>query len=385
MNIVYNHRTRCSGADGTHIKGVIKGFETLGHKVFIIAPKALSSEPNSNNKANKKPLILNLPRVLFELLELLYNLPAFCRLYLGYRKNRYDLIYERYSFLNFSGYLLSRFTKSPLLLEINFTTKTQVYPIRTKIFISLARWLERIIFQHAKIIIVISNVLKKEISEWGINADKILVLPNAVELELFQPRDPMGNLKEQYKIDKNDKVIGFVGSFYPWHGVDFLIDTYQDILQEYDKVSLMLLGDGQMATLLKKRVQEMGLENKVVFTGRVPHDKLPDHIALFDIGIMPDSNNYGSPMKIFEYMAMEKPVVAPKLKPIEEVIENGQEGVLFTQRNKQELKEALLNLLNNKELCNSMGKEGRAKVLRNHTWDINVKKILEHYNKITSV
>lgn len=381
MKIVYYHRIRGTGADGTHIKGVIKGFETLGHQVFISSPGTL---PDNTAKAKntKKTFLLDLPRVVFELLELLYNIPAFFKLLRGYLRNKYDLIYERYSFLNFSGFLMSWMTTTPLLLEVNFTTKTQVYPKRTKVFISLTRWLEKIHFKRARLIIVVSEVLKNEIADQGIASSKILVLPNAVDIELFRPKDPSEILKAQYAIDKNEKIIGFVGSFYPWHGVDFLIDTYEEILKEYNNVSLMLLGDGQMSEQLKKHVREIGLEKKVIFTGRVPHDILPEYIALFDIGIMPDSNDYGSPMKIFEYMAMEKPIVAPKLKPIEEVIENGHEGVLFARRNNAELEEALLRLLNNAEVCRSMGKEGRAKVLRRHTWELNVKKMIEHYRNI---
>jgi glycosyltransferase involved in cell wall biosynthesis len=378
MNIVYSHRTRCSGADGTHIKGVIKGFENLNNKVFVIAPKVSIGTVNSAKKNNNKPVLLRLPRVVFEMLELLYNIPAFYQLHRGYRQHKYDLIYERYSFLNVSGFLLSRVMNIPLLLEVNFTTKTQVYPERTGMFKSLTRQLERAIFKKASLIIVISEVLKTEIANNGIEADKILVLPNAVDIEKFQPREPIAGLKTNYNMEKNDKIIGFVGSFYPWHGIDFLIDTYKELLPEYNGVSLMLLGDGQMAEQLKKQVQAEGLGKKVIFTGKIPHDTLPAYLSIFDIGIMPDSNDYGSPMKIFEYMAMGKPIVAPLLKPIAEVIENGREGILFKQRNKPELKKALLQLLNNTELCKKMGEAGRAKVLSHHTWDLNAKRIIEY-------
>lgn len=381
MKIVYYHRIRGTGADGTHIKGVIKGFESLGHQVFISSPVA-SPDKAAKTKNSTESFLLSLPRVVFEILELLYNVPAFFKLMRGYRRNKYNLIYERYSFLNFSGFLMSWITNTPLLLEVNFTTKTQVYPQRTKVFIGLARWLEKIHFKQAKMIIVVSEVLKNEIAGQGVTAGKIMVLPNAVDIDLFRPQNPSADLKARYAIDTQAKVIGFVGSFYPWHGVDFLIETYNEIISEYDRVFLMLLGDGQMSERLMKHVREIGLEKKVIFTGRIQHDILPEYIALFDIGIMPDSNDYGSPMKIFEYMAMEKPIVAPKLKPIEEVIENGREGVLFTRRNKQELKLALLQLLKNAELCRSMGKAGRAKVLRNHTWELNVKKMLDHYQNI---
>lgn len=385
MNILYHHRTRCTGADGTHIRGVAKGFEKLGHQLEIVSPRIWSGsnmKEKAKVKTQGKTYYLKIPRVLFEVLEILYNIPAFFRLFVLCATKRFDVLYERYAFLNLSGFLVSCMFKKPLFLEVNFTTRTQVHPKRTKVFSKLERYVENIVFQHATVIIVISDKLKNDISEHGINGEKILVLPNAVDIEQFQPTNVHKNIRFQYGINNGDKLIGFVGSFYPWHGLDFLIDSFKLVLEEYKTVNLMLIGDGQMCEGLKRRIAKEHLQERVIFTGSVDHESLADYIAIFDIGIMPDSNNYGSPMKIFEYMAIGKPIVAPRLKPIEAVINDEQEGFLFTQRKREELKRALITLLNDTELCKKMGKAGREKVCREHTWKKNVSKIIILYKRL---
>ena len=349
MKILYHHRTRCTGADGTHIYGVIGGFEKLGHSVSIVSPAGCETAPEGDKVKNQSPdsrkggLLVRVPRVLFELFELFYNVPLIRRLIRQQRGHKFDIVYERYAFMNLGGFALSRLFGVPLFLEVNFTSRTEVYPKRTGIFGALERWTERLIFRQAAIIIVISDNLKQDIAGCGIDGSKILVAPNAVEIENFIPHPAPEALKDQYGLNNSDKIIGFVGSFYPWHGLDFLLDTFKQVLREFSHVKLMLLGDGQTCSGLKERVKNENLAEKVIFTGRISHSQLADYLALFDIGVMPDSNEYGSPMKIFEYMAMERAVVAPRLGPIEAVITDKREGMLFKRGDPVESKNFVLS------------------------------------------
>ncbi|MFA5118284.1 MAG: glycosyltransferase family 4 protein [Candidatus Omnitrophota bacterium] len=385
MRVLYHHRTRCSGADGTHIKGVVQGFEKLGYQVDIISLGnygggcSQKADPEKAQQKKKKSIFIRMPRFLFEFLELAYNLPACIHLLYYACIHRFDIVYERYAFLNLGGFCMSLLGKKPLFLEVNFTTQTTVYPKRTGIFSWLETAIERLVFRHAVIIIVISDKLKNDIAAMGVAFEKIIVLPNAVDIEKFKLECDPQEIRLRHGIQKGDKVIGFVGSFYPWHGVDFLLDAYKEVLAFRRDVRLLLIGDGQMSAKLKEQVAREGLNDYVIFTGPVSHDNLPGYLAAFDIGVMPDSNNYGSPMKIFEYMAMAKPIVAPRLSPIESVIVHGRQGLLFPQRDKQGLVDALMQLLSDDGLCARMGSLGREKVIAEHTWVENVRKMTRFY------
>lgn len=390
MKILYHHRTRCTGADGSHIYGVAGGFEKLGHSVVIISPAGCVNAPDGRqaelapSAANRGSLLTKAPRVLFEAFELFYNLPLIWRLAKQQARGRFDMVYERYAFMNLGGLFLSCFFGLPLFLEVNFTSRTEVYPKRTGIFGAIEKWIEHMVFKQAVIIIVISENLKQDIVGRGISGDKILVTPNAVELDNFVPGPAPEALRKQYNLSHGDKVIGFVGSFYPWHGLDFLLDAFKQVSLELNNVKLMLLGDGQLHSALKERAKNENLADSVIFAGRVSHSRLADYLALFDIGVMPDSNEYGSPMKIFEYMAMGKPVVAPRLGPIEAVITDNQEGMLFKRKDITEFKNILLVLLKDNGLCRRLGELGRQKVCAEHTWENNVGRMIKLYGRLAN-
>ncbi|MBI4846002.1 MAG: glycosyltransferase family 4 protein [Candidatus Omnitrophica bacterium] len=387
MKLLYYHRTRCTGADGTHIKGVVKGFQQLGYEVNIFSPAGFDAEFKQSpvkfpvEKKHKNKLLLNLPRPVFESFELLYNIAAFFKLFFYMLRKKYDFIYERYAFLNLAGTAIAGIFKKPLFLEVNFTTKTEVYPKRSGFFSFLEKMFENNAFRRAALIIVISDELKESIACGGIEKGKIIVLPNAVNLEQFKNFEKSKKVMAELNLDEKEKIVGFVGSFYPWHGLDFLLDAFKMVLKDMKNVKLLLLGDGQMAEHLKARVEKEDMNGAVIFTGRVGQDFLQDYMSLFDIGVMPDSNDYGSPMKIFEYMAMKKPIVAPRLAPIVSVLEHGREGLLFEKKNIEEFKAALKKLLDDEVLCKKMGENGREKVARLHTWDKNVKKMISLFEK----
>jgi len=385
MKILVHHRIRGTGADGTHIRGVVSGFRKLGFPVEILSPWGVNIEDVNPDKEKLKPqrnTLIKIPRIFFELFEMMYNVLAIFRLFYHINKYNHDLIYERYAFFNISGVLISRILRIPIFLEVNFTSRTEVYPKRTKIFHFANKWIEKFIFNHVDLIIVISDQLKEDIAKYGINRKKILVLPNAVDADRFNPELYLKN-KKLKKCGLDDKlIIGFVGSFYPWHGVDFLLDAFSDLIKQNNNIGLMLIGSGQLFNDIQERVTKGQMQDKVVLTGPVPHNELPSYLSCFDIGIMPDSNDYGSPMKIFEYMAMGLPIVAPRLGPIEKVIENGIQGFLFERKNLAELKNVLTTLLNDRELRDRMGRSGREKVLIDHTWDKNVAKMIKFYQDL---
>ena len=143
----------------------------------------------------------------------------------------------------------------------------------------------------------------------------------------------------------------------------------------------LLIGDGPTYNQVRETIEKQGLEKKILLTGQVAHAEIQNHIALFDIAVMPDSNNYGSPMKILEYMAMEKPVIAPRLGPLEDIIIDGNNGLLFTPRDVNQLSLKISELLKDDQRRSILGKNARQTIVDRHNWYCNAEKILDLYHR----
>lgn len=387
MRILYNHRTRATGADGNHIRHVAEAFKRLGHEVDIVSPAGVSlyAEKTNAKPGRRKRLVENLrfamPQVVFEFLEISYNLPHYLRVVRELKNKKYDLIYERYAIYNITGILAARKFNIPIVLESSFTSKTYVIPERSRLLRPLAMRLDRFIFKKADAVVAVTEYLKKEIEGFSAAADKIIVLPNAADIDKFHPGRSGAGIRRRYNLE-GKKVIGFTGGFYPWHGIDLLIKAGAKICSKDKGVAVLIVGDGLLRPQMEKMAEDLGVKDSIIFTGRVAHNEVPDYVAAFDVGIMPDSNIYGSPMKILEYMASAKPVVAPRLKPIEVLMDNGVEGILIEPKSIDEMADALIKILNNPDLGRKMGKAGRDKVAEKHCWVENVKRFFRFFENL---
>lgn len=374
MNILYHHRTQGKGVEGVHINEIVKALNSLGHQVDIVSPE---TKPNSAHSFISKFL----PEIFFEALEIFYNFVAAKKMDRLLAEKRYDFIYERYAIFNWAGVRTAKKYKIPIILEINYTSFTPIYRKRSVFLKPSAHWLDKKIFREANGLIVVSNYLKDHLIDMGVDEKKVIVLTNAADPVKFNPAIEGCEVRAKYGLG-DSKVIGFIGGFYPWHGLDMLIDSFLTIKKENIRAHLMLIGDGPIKDKLTNKVKKLNIDNDVLFLGRVEHDKLAEYIAAFDIAVMPDSNNYGSPMKIYEYMAMGKPVIAPHLGPLEDGIVDGREGILFDQRDKNGLYNALKMLLLNDKLRISMGHLSRENIMSRHTWLKNAEAILKLYHDL---
>jgi glycosyltransferase involved in cell wall biosynthesis len=396
MRILFHHRTQGQGVERVHIMGMVNAFLQAGHQVEIVSPPGVAVShqetlagdvPLRPTKKIEAPsrwkLILRfLPGVLFELMELFYNLISYRQLKKQVEAQPFDMIYERYAFLHFAGAWIAKKNKIPFFLEINFTCDTPLYRKRSLFIRPIQKKIEEMIFKKADGLIVVSKGLKAQLIKRGISPDKIAVTPNAVDDTFLVETNSGEAIRRQLQLTQR-QVVGFVGGFYPWHGLDLLIAVLPDIAREIPNVSLLLIGDGPLQKILKEEVHRIGMDKSVIFTGQVPHKALPQYIAAFDLGIMPDSNDYGSPMKIYEYMALGKPVVAPRLPPLEEGIMDGEVGLLFPKRNREAFTMAILMLLNDKERRQKMGEAAHRHVQKNHTWKKNAEVTLDLLQRVS--
>ncbi len=380
MRIVLHHRTQGQGVEGVHLLGMARGFAATGADVAIVSPPGVAVDGSevraSKPRAPWRALAERLPEFVFELMEIAYNVPAYFRLRRALRSFRADALYERYAFFNVAGALAARAARVPLILEVNYTATTPLYRKRSRALLPLARAAERFVFGRAARIAAVSTVLSRQIATSGVPAERVVTLPNAADPERFRADLSGRAVRERYGLD-GARVVGFSGAFFPWHGVHLLIDVLPGLLRRVPETSVLLVGDGPERRVLEEQVRRAGLSERVRFTGRVGHDELPAHVAAFDVAVMPDSNEYGSPMKIYEYMAMGKPVVGPRLGPLEDGIKDGETGILFERLDASALESALATLLGDESRRRLMGRRAREHVLASHTWTRNAERVLE--------
>jgi glycosyltransferase involved in cell wall biosynthesis len=178
----------------------------------------------------------------------------------------------------------------------------------------------------------------------------------------------------------NQRVIGFVGSFQPWHDVEGLLRAFSRLYADDHTLRLMLVGDGEPRETLEETTRQLGLESAVVFTGNIPHDSVPDYIAAMDVAVAPYNWNkdfYGSPLKLFEYMAAGKPTVAAAIGQIEEVIEHRKTGWLYPSGDHEQLADGLASLLYSPESSSAIGAAAREKILTDYTWKAIATRIID--------
>lgn len=383
MNILYFHRTQAKGVEGVHIKEIVRAFQRLGHKVDIVSPVGdRLGDKTSSAKAAAAPgwrerfyrsLSHYLPELIFELAELLYNFQALRQARRTLDSSKVDMIFERYAIFGVAGAYLSKKWNKPLIIEVNYTSCSALVRHRSALLKPLARRLDQRIFDRALGLVAVSSRLKQHLMEvYGIPPEKIIVLPNAADPDVFD----ISRVVRKSLPFTGGKIIGFVGGFYPWHGLDLLLSAFQSVAQKVGDARLLLVGDGPMMAEIRQRVHQSGLGDRVVLTGKVPHQDLPGYIANFYVGVMPDSNDYGSPMKIFEYMSMGKPVVVPDYPPLLDVVNDNEEGRVFPARNVQEMAACLEMLLTDTMAYQRMAEQARRKIVTKHNWLDNGRAIL---------
>lgn len=389
LNILYHHRTQGTGAEGVHIMGIINGFRSLGHSVCIVSPPGVDPERTAggNPFKAKKSLInkvlhflaRNMPQFVFEMIELGYNLRAHFRLKKIITSRRIDFIYERHSFFTFETVRLAKKYNIPIIVEVNEIAGEK--RVRKQVFVKLAKHVENYVFQNADSIIVVSRHLEEKIQSRISGGRKIYVIPNAVDLEKFTPCALDAEYRKKLSLGDNAVIIGFIGWFVPWHRLDFLLDVFGEIVKKNDAY-LILIGDGVLRDTLKEMTRDKGIDERVKFLGAIPHVEIPRCINAMDVCVIPESNEYRSPIKMFEYMAMGKAVVAPDLEPIRSVIADCKEGFIFKRGDRDDFIRSLSLAIDDEPLRKRVGVKARETIVAKYTWAKNAENVLNIYEKV---
>ena len=218
----------------------------------------------------------------------------------------------------------------------------------------------------ARALTVSSEVLRDRLIRDGLPPAKIHVIPNGVDLALHESA-VRTSARAWLRLGAGP-VLGFVGSFQPWHRLDLLMDAMQRIADARG-LRLLLAGDGPGLQPALAEARRRGVADRVAHVGALPPDQIPLVLAACDIGVLPGSNDYGQPMKLLEYGAAGLPSVAPDLPPVRAVVEHEQTGLLFRPGDAGELVAVLHRLLHDVELRHRLGIAARRRITTDGGWN----------------
>lgn len=278
---------------------------------------------------------------------------------------RVHFIYERFAPFHHRAQRLADCLDIPYIVEIHGPSSGRGEFGPSHLANTADRIQEKVV-RRADGVRVISSAVKIHYTKRGIEASKMHMLPNAADTELFDPSLTSSDVRGLLGLE-NRIVVGFVGSMHAYHGLPILFKAASLISSASSEFRFLLVGPvGQDAT---RALEEKGLANLFALTGRVPHSDVPKYIMAMDICVIPDSNWYGSPIKLFEYGAMGKPVVAPRLGPVQDVVEDRRSALLFPPADVKALVSSILELAANERMRKHLAYNWMQEVRLKHTWE----------------
>jgi glycosyltransferase involved in cell wall biosynthesis len=299
---------------------------------------------------------------------------------LGARAFRPDLIYERHSLFSTVGVSVAARLGCPRILEVNAPLAEEQKRFRGLTLESVARRMEAESFRGAAAIVAVSEQVRAYVQALsGVRGERIHVLPNGVDVDRFACSSGRDELRGRLGYGPGDCALAFVGSFKPWHGTSFLLEVFAGLAPIRPAARLFAVGDGPEWTGLRERVSAAEFHQRVCLPGRVPHAQIPSWVAAADIMVAPYQaieNFYFSPLKVLEALAGGRPVVAPRLGQLAELIEHGRTGLLYPPGDARACRDAILSLIDDPAARGAMGVAARA-AAAGHSWQSVVRRVLE--------
>jgi len=381
MRIAYLHYLVEGDTGRHHVRQFAEGARALGYTIDVcamnLAPWAEGHpHPHPGARAPLRAVLKkHLGFVLHEPKEILWNALYVRRETALLRRLAPDVLLVRDHLLTASCVPVARHLGLPLVLELNAPADESRLYLGEYLHLPWVGWaLERYKLRRAGAITVVSSTLKRMLAEaHAIPQERFTVVPNGADLTRFHPetvRDP-----DVAWPSGSGPVVGFVGSFRKWHGTDLLARMVREVAEARPRTCFLLVGDGPEAGSVRAALQPLG--SRVLMTGRVPHDRVPGLTAAFDIGVLPETLFYGSPLKIIEWMAAGRGIVAPNYPSIGDIIEDGVQALLFRPGDGADLVRTVLRLVDDSDLREQIGRAASARARSRLSWQDNARHVLD--------
>jgi alpha-maltose-1-phosphate synthase len=349
-----------------HVRELTRALASLGHEVLILTPRAGDARPPGFDvpvhelrpqTGRRRAYGRELRRRGRPLLQ------AFAP----------DLVYERYSLFGTGGTRLARDLGVPLVLEVNAPLAAEHARYRGLDHPESALRVERTLLRTADRVIAVSSGVARWLQDLGVAEDRVTVVPNGVDTARFRPAGAeRAAVRDALGLD--GAVVGFVGSLKPWHDVATLVRALA-LLTE--RVHLLVVGDGPERERLHTEAEQAGID--ATFTGSVPYESIPAYLSALDVAVAPyaaDDGFYFSPLKLVEYLAAARPVVAAAVGDIRHCIRRGETGWLYTPGDADGLAAAIREALSEPARAAAVADAGRAHVRAEHTWERNARRVV---------
>lgn len=310
----------------------------------------------------------------------LLNLSMIIKAFKLSQENSFDIIHVHDWLSAFAGYVLKHSFKKPLLATIHATEYGRnqgIYTKEQKFIHDIEWWLT----YEAWRVIVCSNFMKEEIINlFKLPEDKIDIIPNGVNVENLKTNLNLNEIRKNFALP-HEKIILFIGRMYYQKGPEYLLRSAPFVLSQFPNAKFIFIGTGDLLNSLREEANNLGLQNKAVFTGFIDDSLRNALLNIADICVFP---SIYEPFGIvaLEAMALSKPVVASNLGGFKEIINSGYDGLLFTPKDIYDLAQKILSLLNNETFAKTLGERAKEKVEKIYTWEKIAERTLKVYEKV---
>tara|TARA_R110002110_G_C13459467_1_gene718054 strand:+ start:3857 stop:5023 length:1167 start_codon:yes stop_codon:yes gene_type:complete len=372
VKILYHHRVASKDGQHVHIQEIIKSLQKQGHELILVAPRAGENQAFGGDGGVISTLKKVTPKFIYEILEFGYAFIAAAKLLWAVRQHSPDFIYERFNLFTPAGIWVKKIAGVPLVLEVNaplYEERNEHDGLGLK---RLAKWTQAYTWRQADVVLPVTRVLAQQIIAYGVTPSKVHVVHNGINAEEFMGDRP--SLKPPIDIS-NRTVIGFVGFCRKWHGLDKILELLLQPGNEH--LFFLLVGDGPAVPALREYGVENGLSDRIHITGVVQRKDMPMWLRPIDIALQPAVVGYASPLKLLEYMATGKAIVAPDQPNIRELLQHEHSALLFQPDNQDDFIRACNRLASDRALRERLAENARhAIVERRLFWDDNAAKIV---------
>ena len=353
---------------------MLSAFQALGHETLLVGPPSFASARFGHDPKLLSRFRARIPKAIYELLEIGYNIPAYFRLRRAWREFRPDFIYERHNLYFLAGTWLKKRVRIPLLLEVNAPLARERGIHGGLGLPKLAASLERRVWRSADMVLPVTHVLAAQMETAGVSQRRTEVIGNAIDPSKFSHNASIA-AAAKHRLGMDGKVVlGFTGFVRDWHGLDSVIDRLAS--PDLHDTHLIVVGDGPALPDLKAQAARLGVSDRILFAGLVDRDRVGVFVASFDIALQPKCVEYASPLKLFEYMALGKAIVAPAQPNIREVLEDERTALLFDPANAAAMFAAVKRLIDDEGLRTRLGAAAAAAIHeRGFTWRRNAARV----------
>lgn len=373
-----------------HVKAVFDGLQKHGHKVRMVAiqkNRILYSDDLINWCQPVDGFSMTKPFRLVESalrrIQSSLNLPFF-RLFDSYRFSDacvtslqgFDILYERDSTISYGSLIAGRRLGIPTIIEVNGDLIEEWKFLGIKWSRSqwmVVKFLTGYIYRHVSHIVAVGETIRRRlISQWNLEPSQVSVVTNGADIDLFLHVNEESDIRSRFSIGEGQVAI-FTGSFQPWHGADLILEAFRQCIAALPELKLVLVGDGPFKAKLEDQVKAFNLDEKVIFTGRVNHADVAQLLFIADIAIIYHRGDAAeiveTPLKLFEYMAAGKAIIAPAVPNMEKILVNKVNALLVPPDQPLVLADTMINLLKDYNLRNELGKMARKEAVDKHSWD----------------